>query len=105
MGDRLRVRWDVEDLPMRAMIPALTVQPLLENAIGHGVEHLAGGGEVIVEGSSERRHRPAARCAIRCRRRMTARAHLDTASHWTTSANGSPCCMAEGFGDCGARRR
>jgi two-component system sensor histidine kinase AlgZ len=52
MGDRLRVRWDVRDLPMRALIPALTVQPLLENAIGHGVEHIPGGGEVIVEGSS-----------------------------------------------------
>jgi len=52
MGDRLRVRWDVNDLPMRALIPALTVQPLLENAIGHGVEHLDGGGEVIVEGSN-----------------------------------------------------
>ncbi len=52
MGDRLRVRWDVNDLPMRALIPALTVQPLMENAIGHGVEHLDGGGEVIVEGSS-----------------------------------------------------
>jgi two-component system sensor histidine kinase AlgZ len=51
MGDRLRVRWLVNDLPMRALIPALTVQPLLENAIGHGVEHLEGGGEVIVEGS------------------------------------------------------
>jgi two-component system sensor histidine kinase AlgZ len=50
MGDRLRVRWNVKDLPMRALIPALTVQPLLENAIGHGVEHLDGGGEVIVEG-------------------------------------------------------
>jgi two-component system sensor histidine kinase AlgZ len=52
MGDRLRVRWDVKELPMRALVPALTVQPLLENAIGHGVESLDGGGEVIVEGSS-----------------------------------------------------
>jgi two-component system sensor histidine kinase AlgZ len=52
MGDRLRVRWNVKDLPMRALIPALTVQPLLENAIGHGVEHLDGGGEVIVEGDA-----------------------------------------------------
>jgi two-component system sensor histidine kinase AlgZ len=52
MGDRLRVRWDVRELPMRALVPALTVQPLLENAIGHGVEHLDGGGEVVVEGSS-----------------------------------------------------
>jgi two-component system sensor histidine kinase AlgZ len=50
MGERLRVRWDVNDLPMRALVPALTVQPLLENAIGHGVENLEGGGEVIVEG-------------------------------------------------------
>ena len=37
---------------MRALVPALTVQPLLENAIGHGVENLDGGGEVIVEGSA-----------------------------------------------------
>jgi two-component system sensor histidine kinase AlgZ len=50
MGDRLRVRWDVRELPMRALIPALTVQPLMENAIGHGVENLENGGEVIVEG-------------------------------------------------------
>jgi two-component system sensor histidine kinase AlgZ len=52
MGERLRVRWDVKDLPMRALVPALTVQPLLENAIGHGVENLDGGGEVIVEGGA-----------------------------------------------------
>jgi two-component system, LytTR family, sensor histidine kinase AlgZ len=52
MGERLRVRWDVAELPMQALIPALTVQPLLENAIGHGVENIEGGGEVIVEGSS-----------------------------------------------------
>ena len=51
MGDRLRVRWNVADLPMRALVPALTVQPLLENAIGHGVENIDGGGEVIVEGT------------------------------------------------------
>jgi two-component system, LytTR family, sensor histidine kinase AlgZ len=52
MGERLRVRWDVKDLPMRALVPALTVQPLLENAIGHGVEQLPDGGEVVVEGNS-----------------------------------------------------
>jgi two-component system, LytTR family, sensor histidine kinase AlgZ len=52
MGDRLRVRWDVQELPMRALVPALTLQPLLENAVGHGVEPIPEGGEVIVEGSS-----------------------------------------------------
>ncbi len=30
LGDRLSVRWDVGELPMRALIPSLTIQPLLE---------------------------------------------------------------------------
>lgn len=50
MGERLQVRWHIEDLPMQALVPALTVQPLLENAIGHGVENLETGGQVTVEG-------------------------------------------------------
>ena len=50
LGDRLRVRWDVADLPMRAQIPSLTIQPLLENAIYHGIELLPDGGEVNVSG-------------------------------------------------------
>ena len=52
MGDRLRVKWDVAELPPLALVPALTLQPLLENAIGHGVENLDGGGEVTIEGGS-----------------------------------------------------
>jgi two-component system sensor histidine kinase AlgZ len=51
LGDRLRVRWDIGDLPMRALIPSLTIQPLLENAIYHGIESLPDGGEVRVSGS------------------------------------------------------
>ena len=50
LGDRLRVRWDISGLPMRARIPSLTVQPLLENAIYHGIELLPEGGEVVVCG-------------------------------------------------------
>jgi len=50
LGDRLRVRWDIDDLPMRALIPSLTIQPLLENAIYHGIEQLPDGGEVSVTG-------------------------------------------------------
>lgn len=50
LGDRLRVSWQVQNLPMRALVPSLTVQPLLENAIGHGIETLPGGGEVVVHG-------------------------------------------------------
>lgn len=50
LGDRLNVRWDVGDLPMRALIPSLTIQPLIENAIYHGIELLPDGGEVTVVG-------------------------------------------------------
>ena len=50
LGDRLAVRWDIEQLPMRARIPSLTIQPLLENAIYHGIELLPDGGEVLVTG-------------------------------------------------------
>ena len=53
LGDRLAVRWDVGDLPMRARIPSLTIQPLLENAIYHGVELLPDGGEVTITGKTE----------------------------------------------------
>jgi two-component system sensor histidine kinase AlgZ len=50
LGDRLKVRWNVSELPMRAQIPSLTIQPLLENAIYHGIELLPEGGEVVVTG-------------------------------------------------------
>jgi two-component system sensor histidine kinase AlgZ len=50
LGDRLTVHWDVEQLPMRAMVPSLIVQPLLENAVYHGVETLPRGGEIFIVG-------------------------------------------------------
>jgi two-component system sensor histidine kinase AlgZ len=50
LGARLKVHWDVADLPMRAFVPGLTVQPLLENAIYHGIEPLDRGGTVTVSG-------------------------------------------------------
>ena len=53
LGDRLRVRWDVAELPMRALIPSFTIQPLLENAIYHGIELLPDGGEILVTGKRE----------------------------------------------------
>ncbi len=53
LGDRLNVKWDVAELPMRARIPSLTIQPLLENAIYHGIELLPDGGEVTVTGTRD----------------------------------------------------
>jgi len=56
LGDRLAVRWDIGELPMRARIPSLTIQPLLENAIYHGIELLPDGGEVKVTGKRDGDH-------------------------------------------------
>lgn len=53
LGDRLQVEWDVESLPAQACIPALTVQPLLENAVYHGIEPLSEGGCIKVHGYRE----------------------------------------------------
>jgi two-component system sensor histidine kinase AlgZ len=53
LGDRLKVRWNIDKLPMRALIPSLTIQPLLENAIYHGIERLPEGGEVVITGHAD----------------------------------------------------
>jgi two-component system sensor histidine kinase AlgZ len=50
LGERLTVDWDVDELPMQALMPSLTIQPLLENAIYHGIEMLPEGGVVHVSG-------------------------------------------------------
>lgn len=51
LGDRLRVLWHTDDLPGAAALPALVLQPLLENAVCHGVEPSPDGGEVEISGS------------------------------------------------------
>lgn len=50
LGDRLTVIWDIDSLPMRALVPGLCIQPLLENAIYHGIENLPHGGTITVSG-------------------------------------------------------
>jgi two-component system sensor histidine kinase AlgZ len=51
LGARLQVAWRVDSLPMDAMVPSLLLQPLLENAIYHGIERLPNGGEVVIDAS------------------------------------------------------
>ena len=50
LGDRLNVEWEVEALPAAALVPGLLLQPLLENAIYHGIEPQPEGGTVGVSG-------------------------------------------------------
>jgi two-component system, LytTR family, sensor histidine kinase AlgZ len=48
LGDRLRLRWEVEEAALPAQVPILVLQPLLENAVRYGVEPVAKGGDVVV---------------------------------------------------------
>jgi two-component system sensor histidine kinase AlgZ len=52
-GERLPVRWHIDALPPALPIPSLSLQPLLENAIYHGIQALPQGGVVTVTGSYE----------------------------------------------------
>jgi two-component system sensor histidine kinase AlgZ len=54
LGDRLRVEIEADDLPRDLPLPRLLLQPLVENAIYHGVQPLADGGTVRIAG----RHLP-----------------------------------------------
>ncbi|MFO7603609.1 MAG: histidine kinase, partial [Gammaproteobacteria bacterium] len=53
LGARLRVDWQVEALPADALLPPLVLQPLLENAIYHGIEPLAQGGVITIQGARQ----------------------------------------------------
>ena len=50
LGNRLKVEWLIDSLPMNAKVPSLIVQPLLENAVYHGIEPLSNGGIITVTG-------------------------------------------------------
>jgi two-component system, LytTR family, sensor kinase len=47
--DRLNVRIDATDEARRALVPHLILQPLVENAVRHGVAPLEAGGSIAVE--------------------------------------------------------
>ena len=48
LGERLAVRWEVASCPPDALAPPLLLQPLLENAVHHGIEPAAVPGEITV---------------------------------------------------------
>lgn len=47
-GDRLKVEWQLDDNALEARIPPLTLQPLVENALRHGIAPQPGGGTVRI---------------------------------------------------------
>jgi len=58
LGERLRVIWELDAAPSDALLPPMVLQPLLENAVYHGIEPGTEPGEILVriERRGERVH-------------------------------------------------
>ena len=51
LDDRLKVQWEMaDDLPLDHLIPPLLVQPLVENAVIHGISRCSQGGVIRIMG-------------------------------------------------------
>lgn len=48
-GDSLKVRFDVDPQVLGVQVPVLTIQPLVENAVKHGLSEKVGGGTVTLK--------------------------------------------------------
>lgn len=53
LGDRLQIEWHLEPGLEDTEIPALCLQPLVENAIYHGIEPLTDGGSISISALQE----------------------------------------------------
>jgi signal transduction histidine kinase len=62
MGDRLCVRWDVDEGALAAGVPPMALQTLVENAVCHGLAPSPAGGTIYVE---VRQEGPDVRIAVR----------------------------------------
>ena len=54
LGDRLKVAWRIDNMPRDALVPPLLLQPLLENAVYHGIEPRVEPGEISIDIYSSR---------------------------------------------------
>ncbi len=48
LGERLRVNWVLDEMPGDALLPGLLLQPLVENAVHHGIEPRSEPGEIRI---------------------------------------------------------
>ena len=54
-SDRLRVTWSIDDSARRALVPGFVLQPLVENALRHGIAKVADDGVIAVAARREGR--------------------------------------------------
>jgi LytS/YehU family sensor histidine kinase len=48
MGDRLRYAIDIPDVLLNISLPPMLIQPLVENAVKHGLEPSIEGGDIVI---------------------------------------------------------
>ncbi|MFL0246470.1 LytS/YhcK type 5TM receptor domain-containing protein [Candidatus Clostridium stratigraminis] len=48
-GDKLKINTDIDESCLNYLVPPITLQPLIENAIKHGIKPKAGGGTLFIE--------------------------------------------------------
>ena len=48
LGARLQIDWNIDEMPSDALIPPMVLQPLLENAVYHGIEPRAEPGVISI---------------------------------------------------------
>ena len=49
LDERLIIQWQIDDMPPDALIPPLVLQPLIENAVYHGIEPLSVSGTITIQ--------------------------------------------------------
>ncbi len=54
LGSRLAIEWQLDALDLNTRIPALVLQPLLENSVYHGIEPCTSGGLLQIVGSASK---------------------------------------------------
>ncbi|RMF58278.1 MAG: hypothetical protein D6743_17875 [Calditrichaeota bacterium] len=47
-GDKLRVHEEIDPSTLETRVPSMILQPIIENAIKHGISKMAGGGELTL---------------------------------------------------------
>lgn len=50
LGERMQVYWDVKDVPGEALLPPMILQPLVENAVYHGIQPATKPGHIQIVG-------------------------------------------------------
>jgi two-component system, LytTR family, sensor kinase len=51
-SDRLNIDFDIEPATMKALVPSLLLQPLLENALSHGIGRSAAEGHIKISAAA-----------------------------------------------------